>query len=193
MSAEKRNSTSSAPSITGKTIYGYASKFGVRSEQLGTPDRPFYEIIENGAFDGRLNDNVVCLFNHDSNLVLARSNGGKGSMKLSIDSIGLRYEFEAPDTQVGRDLLTSMKRGDISSSSFSFTVAKDGEKWEDKNGILTRRISKIARLHDCSVVVNPAYPDANANVRSRQNQSEHHTITNARHRLALIEKSPSNK
>ncbi len=193
MATEKRNSISSAPSITGKTIYGHAAKFGVRSENLGTAEKPMYEIIEPGAFDGRLNDDVVCLWNHDNNHILARSNGGKGTLKLSIDSIGLRYEFVAPDTTLGRDLVESMKRGDIDGASFAFSVAKDGEKWKDENGVLIRRISKISRLFDVSVVLTGAYSAATSNVRSRQNQSEHPSITNARRRLSLIEKSPSIK
>jgi len=177
MTQEKRN-LNSAPSITGKRIYGYASKFNVRSENFGTPENPIYEIIEKGAFD----------FNHDNNHVLARSNGGKGTLKLSIDSVGLRYEFEAPDTQLGRDLVVSMKRGDITSSSFAFSVAKDGEKWELEGKAKIRRITKIARLYDCSVVTTPAYPDADANARSNKPTppSSNHKINHLRRKLDLL-------
>jgi uncharacterized protein len=185
---EKRSLEAQAPSITGKTIYGYASRFGVRSENLGTPDRPVYEIIEKTSFDGRLMDDVVCLFNHDSNQVLARSNKGKGSLKLSIDSIGLRYEFEAPDTQLGRDLVALMKRGDVCSSSFSFSVAPDGETWTTNGKEKIRHVKKISRLYDTSVVVNPAYAAADANLRSRAGKVSIKNLTPLQWRVRLLDR-----
>lgn len=154
-------------------ISGYAAKFNRASENLGSADYQFIEIIEPGAFDGVLNDDVRALFNHDPNAILARSKDGQGTLKLEVDEIGLRYEFEAPDTQAGRDLVTSMRRGDIDGSSFGFTVAKGGDKWESRRDgegpeINVRTITKIARLGDVSPVTYPAYPDTSAAVRSLQ-------------------------
>ena len=53
-----------------------------------------------------------------------------------------------------------MDRGDITQSSFAFTVKEDD--WStDENGNNIRTIKKIDRLYDVSPVTYPAYPDAN--------------------------------
>ena len=76
-----------------------------------------------------------------------------------MDEKGLKYEFSVPDTSSGRDLLVSMDRGDITQSSFAFTVEDDS--WEERDGIDIRTINKVKRLYDVSPVSIPAYPDAN--------------------------------
>jgi phage head maturation protease len=45
MEPERRFLATEAPTATGRTISGYASRFNSRSENLGTPDRAFHEII----------------------------------------------------------------------------------------------------------------------------------------------------
>lgn len=155
----------------GNTVFGYAAKFNNHSQNLGSDEFQFYEIIETGAFDDVLTDDVRALFNHEPEFILARSKNGEGTLKIGVDNVGLWYEFEAPDTSVGRDLLVSLQRGDIDQSSFSFCVAKDGQKWtetQDGDGprILTRTISKVSRLYDVSPVTYPAYEDTEVDCRS---------------------------
>ena len=134
-------------------IEGHAAVFGKLSEDLGG----FREIISRKAFDNVLDNNVRIFFNHDPNYLLATT--GSNTAKVSVDKKGLRYSFEVPETTAGRDLLVSMKRGDITQSSFAFSVEKDS--WSEKNGTEIRTIEKVARLFDCSPVSIPAYPDAN--------------------------------
>jgi HK97 family phage prohead protease len=50
--------------------------------------------------------------------VLGRNKSG--TLRLSVDGIGLRYEIDPPDTQAARDLIESLRRGDVSGSSFAF-------------------------------------------------------------------------
>lgn len=141
-----------------RTIVGYGAVFNKLSDNLGG----FRELIKPGAFDGRLQDDVRALLNHDPNFVLARTKSG--TLDLSVDQEGLRYEFGAPDTQAGRDLVVSMDRGDIDQSSFAFYV--DEDSWdEDDDGRIVRTILKFKRLFDVSPVTFPAYPDAPASVR----------------------------
>lgn len=153
-----------------KKVFGYAAVFNSRSENLGSASSQFFETIEPGAFDDVLKDDVRALFNHDPNAILARSKNGEGSLSLGIDDVGLWYEFEAPDTQHGRDLITSLKRKDVDQSSFSFTVSKEGQEWEESNDgevtAYTRTIKKVSRLYDVSPVTYPAYPDATVALRS---------------------------
>ncbi|MCP3669090.1 MAG: HK97 family phage prohead protease [Gammaproteobacteria bacterium] len=139
-------------------VRGHAAVFNKRSENLGG----FQEIIEPGAFDDVMGDDVRALFNHDANLILGRSKSG--TLDLSVDETGLAYEIDMPDTQAARDLLVSMGRGDVDQSSFAFTVKDD--EWEEKDGQYIRTIKKADRLFDVSPVTYPAYPDADAGLRS---------------------------
>tara|TARA_R110000765_G_scaffold404552_1_gene500824 strand:- start:270 stop:1319 length:1050 start_codon:yes stop_codon:yes gene_type:complete len=134
-------------------VTGHAAVFGELSEDLGG----FREIIKQGAFDNVLNNDVRAFFNHDPNFLLARSSSG--TLKLGTDKKGLKYSFSVPDTTAGRDLLVSMKRGDITQSSFAFTVEKDS--WTESKGTEIRTIEKVGRLFDVSPVSIPAYPSAN--------------------------------
>lgn len=145
------------------TIIGYGSVFDSRSEIiLGS----FREIIRPGAFDEVLNDDVRALFNHDPNFILGRRTAG--TLALSVDEKGLRYDITSPDTQTIRDLVIApMMRGDISQSSFAFRVARDGEEWyQDEDGVVIREITKFSRLLDVSPVTYPAYHEADSAVRS---------------------------
>lgn len=146
-----------------RTITGYALKFNSRSE---TFSGGWSEIINPGALDDVMarGDDVRALFNHDPNLILARST--TGTLRLEVDNIGLRYEFEAPDTTFGNDLLVSIKRGDVNQSSFGFTVSQDGQEVRKEDGKTTRYINKISRLYDVSPVTYPAYSTTEATVRS---------------------------
>lgn len=153
-------------------VEGYAVVFESQSEDLG-----FYETIERGAITQELLDNsdVFALLNHDDDKVLARSNKGVGSLKLTLDERGLKYEFDAADTQLGNDLLEYLKRGEISTSSFAFALNyndPDAETWERKNGKNYRTIHKIAYLHDVSPVWNAAYAATSVSQRSLEKCKE---------------------
>jgi uncharacterized protein len=169
-------------------VRGYAAKFNTESENLGSSDYQFREMILPGAFDDVMNDDVRALFNHESSAILARSKNGEGSLRIGTDETGLWYEFEAPDTQVGRDLVTSLKRGDVDQSSFSFTVSDDGQKWseqKDGNGPtrIMRTISKVSRLFDVSPVTYPAYPDATVALRSLEQFRDTKELSNKESQL----------
>ena len=140
-----------------RTISGYALKFDTPSQYMG-----FYEKIDRSAIDEELikRSDIFALFNHDENKVLARSRYGEGSLKLEIREDGLYYEFEAPHTQWGDEVIEHLKRGEIFGSSFAFMLPMDdtGDKREyDENGVLNRTIIKIERLFDVSPVFEPAY------------------------------------
>ena len=139
-------------------VVGYASVFNTLSNDMG-----FREIIAEGAFDGRLNDDVRFLINHDG-LPLARTTNG--TLRLSTDATGLRYEAEVANTSLGRDLVELMKDGTINQSSFAFTVEDDS--WEVNDGMNVRTIKKVSRLYDVSAVTYPAYEEASVGLRSME-------------------------
>lgn len=141
-----------------RLVEGYAVVFNSRSENIG-----FYETIHEGAIteDTIRNSDIYAKLNHNDDKILARSNKGEGSLKLEIDEIGLRYSFEAPATVWGDELLEHLRRKEINSSSFAFSINKSDkmcEKWtRDAEGMLHRDIYRIDRLYDVSPVYSPAY------------------------------------
>lgn len=150
-----------------RKVEGYAIIFNSESEDLG-----FIETIEKDAIDDEViaKSDVFALMNHDDKRgILARSRRGKGSLKLSIDDRGLKYEFDAPKTALGNELLEMLRRNDISASSFAFTVANGGDAWEKRDGKYYRTIKKIDRLFDVSPVYNPAYSETTVACRSFDN------------------------
>mgnify|MGYP003292706462 FL=1 len=146
-----------------RKVEGYASVFNSRSKDLGG----FTEIIDPSAFEGVIErSDVLALLNHDQDRgVLARSRKGVGSLMLTIDERGLHYSFDAPHTALGNELIEGLKRGDISTSSFAFTVS--GEKWtKEEDGSYLRTITQIDKLFDVSPVYNEAYEDTTVALRS---------------------------
>lgn len=144
-------------------IEGYGSVFNERSLDLGG----FVEMIAPGAFDGVIDrSDVKCYLDHNPEKgILARSRNGKGSLSLVVDEKGLKYEFDAPHTNLGDEVVEGLKRGDYSQSSFAFTV--DDEVWtKEADGSYLRTITKIGGLYDVSIVANPAYEGTSVALRS---------------------------
>ena len=87
------------------------------------------------------------------------------TLKLSVDERGLKYELKLGNQSYAKDLAESMKRGDITSSSFAFTIERD--TWSED----LRTVEEIKGLYDVSVVTVPAYPEASATLRAEENCS----------------------
>jgi len=139
-------------------VEGSAALFNTLSDDLGG----FREQIAPGAFNDVLDDDVRALMNHDPNLILGRTKSGTLTLELTVD--GLMYRYSDPDTTYSQDLRKSMKRGDVTQSSFAFSVAEDD--WEEVDDQLVRTITKFKRLYDVSPVTYPAYPDTTVATRS---------------------------
>jgi len=163
MNLERRSFDIEFREAESRKVEGYASVFNSRSKDLGG----FTEIIDPAAFNGVIErSDVLALLNHDQDRgVLARSRKGVGSLTLTVDERGLHYSFDAPNTALGNELVEGLKRGDISTSSFAFTVA--GEKWtKEEDGRYLRTITQIDKLYDVSPVYNEAYEDTSVALRS---------------------------
>lgn len=165
MKTEKRY-ISEIRSVEGESsrhIVGYALLFNTRSVQLGD----FTEVIAPTALNQDIlnRSDILCLLDHNIQKgVLARSRNGQGSLALTLDEKGLKYEFDAPATALGDELLEGVRRGDIANSSFSFTVARDN--WEQlPDGTYLRTILEFAELFDVSPVYKPAYNETSVDCR----------------------------
>lgn len=134
-------------------LEGYAANFD-QETNLGY----FNEVIARGAFDDRTDDDVRYLLNHKG-MPMART--ANGTLKLEIREEGLWTRAELNDTQQSRDVYEAVKRGDISSMSFAFTIAED-EIDTDKN---LRTVTKVKKIYDVSPVSFPAYPTTTIHAR----------------------------
>ena len=147
------------PAGDGMSFSGYAAVFNSDSEPL-----PFIERIMPGAFRKSLKsrNNIRMYLNHDSSMLLATSRAK--TLRLMEDERGLKVEADLPDTTIGRDLSTLIKRGDVDSMSFGFSVPPKGDSWSDDGSV---RELKEVRLYEVSVVTGfPAYQATSASVRS---------------------------
>lgn len=129
------------------------------------------EIISEGAFSEVLEDDVRVLGNHDPNQVLGRTASGTAKVFLT-ESGELGYSF-TPDYENPTHVswVRSIMRGDITQSSFAFTVPKGGSEWRssEKYGVNGMRvIKKIERLYDVSPVTYPAYEGTAVSARDLQ-------------------------
>ncbi len=136
------------------TITGYASVYDDQYD-LGY----FTERVAPGAFDGRLDDDVRLLINHEG-MPLARTTNG--TLELTTDGRGLFYRANLADTQEGRDLYKLIQRGDITQSSFAFTI--DEDEWTADRKL--RTIKRVGRLYDVSPVTYPASPTTTVQARA---------------------------
>jgi len=83
----------------------------------------------------------------------------------------MEYEFEAPNTTLGNDLLEMVKRGDVYQSSFAFTV--EAEDWQERMGSKPKRVIRsIKKVYDVSPVTYPANPDTMVAKRSYEATKE---------------------
>jgi uncharacterized protein len=134
----------------------------------------FVEIIEPGFFDEVLESDVRGLFNHDMNQVLGRT--GAGTMRIAQTETGLDYEIEInPDDPQALSTYSKCKRGDVSQSSFTFTVKNtnrgddaNGDEWYVLGDKVVRRLKKggCRMLYDTGPVTFPAYEQTSAAARS---------------------------
>lgn len=168
-----------APTIDGRTIEGYAIVFNQRSEVMidwssDTGWRKFVEVISPEAVTEDLiqRSDIKATAEHNRERLLARSNKGKGTLSLTIDEYGLKYRFDAPNTNEGDFAVEMIKRGDIGGSSFAFRVKKPGEAWEKDGDLWVRTINSFDGLYDVTITTDPAYSQTDVSVRSLDEMDE---------------------
>jgi HK97 family phage prohead protease len=134
----------------GMSFEGYAAVFNSDSAPL-----PFIERIAPGAFSRSLKrgrNDIKLLWNHETGEVLGSTRAG--TLTLEEDGHGLKVKAQLPETSTGRDASVLLKRGDIDSMSFGFSVPSGGDDWSEDGKTRTLR---SVRLHEVSIVAFPAY------------------------------------
>jgi HK97 family phage prohead protease len=139
-------------------VGGIAAAYNTKSSDLGG----FVEQIAPGAFANSLRQNadVKALVNHDPNLILGRTKNG--TLTLSDSPEGLRWECQLDKTNPAHaSAYASIKRGDLDSCSFAFTVPENGDEWDFSCKPAQRTLRNVS-LQDVSAVCYPAYPQGTA-------------------------------
>lgn len=149
------------------TVEGYAAVFDQRTMiwESDYSGWKYYEEIDPGAFNGADMSDVILRYNHsDSAMILARTKNG--TLRLSVDDVGLKISADIAPTTGGKDIYQLIKRGDINQMSFAFIVKTDQTTRDDKLKEEIRRITAFETIVDVSPVDFPAYDGTSISARS---------------------------
>ena len=126
----------------------------------------FIEVIAPGAFRDAAKWDVRVLLNHDPNFILGRT--AAGTAKIEERANGLYYEWDNDEAiSYAADLARSIKRGDITQSSFAFAMGDFEERYYDEDGKkkVKRTILNFRQIYDVSPVTYPANQNTSVNKR----------------------------
>lgn len=142
-----------------------------------------FEKIATGAFDNSIkNNDIRCLFNHDSGFVLGRS--ASGTLELRTDAHGLYGRVKLnPNDRQAMDVYARVERGDISGCSFGFNIIS--EQTEDRGNNFLWTINE-ADTHEVSICTFPAYPQTE--IQARQKDMEQSKARRIKQRKAELKK-----
>ena len=158
-------------------IIGHAAVFDRLSEDLGG----FRERVAPGAFTATLKSaDILASFNHNPNLILGRNKSG--TLRLKEDLTGLAVEIDVPETSIGRDAITAVKRGDVDQMSFGFHTVND--RWTKSDGGWIRTLLDVD-LFDVSLATFAACSQTDATVRAFEAAKRGETLPGKEWRIAL--------
>jgi len=145
----EERSAPEALSVDGQRLHGVIP-YSQRSADLGG----FEEIMQPGCLRNADLSGLVARVDH-AGLPIGRY---PATIQLEDRDDGLHWSVELPRSR--DDIREAVQRGDLKSSSWRMQVGRD--RWDGD----TRHIEEVRSLHDVSVVVNPAYPSAVAELRA---------------------------
>ena len=142
-------------------IEGYFIRFNEETELW---DGVFEEVAPEAVDDSLKNNDIRCLFNHDTNIVLGRT--GNGTLELRKDEKGLfgRVKINPNDKQA-LDIYARIERGDINACSFGFNIIS--EEIQNRDDGTVKFILRKIDLHEVSPVTFPAYPTTTIQAREK--------------------------
>lgn len=125
------------------------------------------EVVDKNAFNGCDMSDVCMKYNHsDELLIMARTRNN--SLQLIIDERGLKVRAELIDTTQNRDIYKMIQARLLTKMSFAFIVSEEEVDYETN----TRRILRIEKLFDVSVVDVPAYESTEIYARNKEQYEE---------------------
>lgn len=144
-----------------KYIEGYFAVFGSNYELWPGAT----ESVAPTAFDGALSDDIRCLTDHVTHLVLGRNT--VGTLILRVDERGLwgRVKINKLDSDA-MNLYARVQRGDVSQCSFGFEILDEETEYKD-DGSVHWTIKRV-KLYEVSIVTFPAYKDTGVQARKAE-------------------------
>ena len=124
-----------------------------------------FETVDSRALDKTLNNDIRCLFNHDTSKVLGRTKSN--TLTLEKDDKGLYGEVIInPNDKEAVSVYERVKRGDIDQCSFGFNILDEDQKLDERDNL--HITLKEIDLHEVSIVTFPAYPNTTVSARAKQ-------------------------
>ncbi len=169
----------------------YLSGYAIVFEQRVPIGKHFYEEIDSHALDDADMTTVFLHHNHRTlgvPMAAYRDGDPDNTMELFIDKTGLKYDANI-DTDNNADsssVYSAVKRRDIRNMSFCFCIEVDenGDEWIDiGTDMPLRRIKKIKRLYEISVVNDPAYDQTSVFARDSTVKEAEEILKTARAKL----------
>jgi HK97 family phage prohead protease len=148
-----------------KVIEGYAIRYNSPSNPIGGE---FIEVVEQGALRNADTSEAYLFYQHNPNDVLASVKAGTLSLRETPQ--GLWFRAELPNTTLGNDVYELVKRGDLDSMSFGFTIKDD--VWDMSGEIPTRKIRSFSKIFELSIVTYPAYEQTQVSARALKLKDE---------------------
>jgi HK97 family phage prohead protease len=142
-------------------IEGYFIRFNEETELW---PGAFEEVSPEAVVNSLKNNDIRCLFNHDTSIVLGRT--GNKTLELKADSVGLfgRVKINPNDKQA-MDILARIERGDINACSFGFNIIS--EEIQNRDDGTVKFILRDIDLKEVSPVTFPAYPTTSISARKQ--------------------------
>jgi HK97 family phage prohead protease len=134
------------------TVEGLAAPYGQLSADLGG----FRERIMPGAFDAALADgrDLRVDVEHDPTKLLARTSRGTAVFHSAAD--GLHVRFQLPETNLGRDVATSVRIGNLDGLSIAWLREGTEDRRLEEDGQVIREVTQ-APLTGVTLTFRPAY------------------------------------
>lgn len=169
------------------TVTGTAVVFNSKTVLYEYDGIEYCEIIDRAAFDSCDMTDVIMNYNHSGKVVARLRNQ---TLILEITETGMNITAYLGGTEEGRKLYEEIKGGYIDRMSFSFTVAIDGDDYDQKTH--TRTVNKVKKLYDVAAVDIPAYEQTSILARSffdAEREKELRFLEQERRRKTLIAKT----
>ena len=172
-----------------RVITGYAIRFNERSEYIYEyDDETLREIIAPEAVTQELLDNsdIKLTMFHDRQLILGRSNHGKGTLSYRVKPDGVMFECEVARTVDGDKALELIRRGDISGCSFAFAcrywdddcVSREYATDDQGRCAITVTVRRIEEIRDFTLAADPAYPTTSVETAQQMREIFHPQTNN---------------
>jgi len=153
----------------GMIVEGYPIVFDVETVVGGW----FREKVSKGAATPAFaRSDEIFLFNHDSNIPLARKSNG--TLEVSEDDHGVKIKADLSRSSAGPGVYNDIKNGLITGMSFAFQIER--EEWTngDETTLDMRDIKEFKQIFDYSPVTYPQYSQTEIQARSAEEIKKSH-------------------